>query len=190
MAIMRRLYKASTAKMLSLPCFPSLADLIVLSGFLSLESPSSLYITYSYGYHQKSWQNQHCKNAYLVVSSLSLSGWFDSIELIPSVGNPIIFLFTWALDKTRTDKMLTMLCLPSVTGLIALSGCLSLETLPSLYMLPFNMVIIRKFAKTSAQRCEKYLPRGVFFRWLLYRIEWIPSIDNSTFHITYSYDSH
>ena len=73
MAIMRRLYKTSTAKMLSFPCFPSLADLIVLSGVLSLESPSSLYITYSYGYHQKAWQNQHCKNAYLMVSSLSLS---------------------------------------------------------------------------------------------------------------------
>ena len=58
MAIIRRL--DSTAQKLTLPCLPSLADLIVLSGILSLETLSSLYITYSYGYHEKALQSQHC----------------------------------------------------------------------------------------------------------------------------------
>ena len=40
MAIIRRPDKTSTAKMLTLLCLSSLADLIVLSGFLPLETPS------------------------------------------------------------------------------------------------------------------------------------------------------
>ena len=151
MAIMRRLHKTSTAKMLSLPCFPPLVDLIVLSGFLSLEYPSFLYITYSYGYHQKTWQQPallKCLPCRVFPRWLIWSYWGDSFRwqlhlvawqnqrwnlCLPYIW-PIHMVIIRRLGKTSTVKMLNLPCLPSLADLIALSTFLPLETPLSLYI--------------------------------------------------------
>ena len=156
MAFMRRLHKTSTAKMLSLSCFPSLADLIVLSGFLSLEYPSSLYITYSYGYHQKAWQKPALLKCLLYrVFPCWLIG---RIEWIPSTDNSTLLL-----DKT------------------------SVRNFVFLIYDPFIWLSSEGLVKPALRKC---LPCRVFPRWLLYRIEWISPVDNSTFHITYSHGNY
>ena len=169
MVIIRMLDKTSTAKMLTSLSLPSLADLIVLSGFLSLETPSSSYITYSYGYHQKAWQKPallKCVPCRVFPRWLIWSHWVDSFRwqhppcclTKPALETFVFFiydLFIW-LSSEGLAKPALRKCLPSRVYPRWLIWSHWVDSfrwkLRFLCILPIHMVIIRRLVKTSTAK--------------------------------------
>ena len=79
------------------------------------------------------------------------SYWVDSSRIkAPPSPSAIHMAIIRSIDKICTAKMLTLLCLPSLTDLIVLSWFLPLETSPTLSSI--HMTIIRRLVKTSTAK--------------------------------------